>query len=393
MRKLLAAACLSLLGVAPCFADVITDWNDKACVISASLGPGATGHRIMAVTQVAVYDAVSSITGEAKPYLAVIDAPTGASVDAAVAAANRKVLLEMVPAERNAIEAAYQAAIDKVMPGTARDQGVQVGEKAAAMLLERAGKDGAGEPEAYVPLTTPGRYVPTMVPVFSTWMNRKTWALEKPSQFRPGPPPALDSDTWKRDYEEIVAVGAKASTTRTAAQTDMAKFWEETRPIVYHPVLKSVAQMPGRSVTRNARLYAAGTMAVDDALIAVFDAKYTYQFWRPVTAIRNGGGNPALKGDPRWNPFIPTPMHPEYPCAHCVSSGALGAVIDADVGNDVTLSSTLGGTTREWKSVKAFMQEVADARVYDGVHYRNSTQVGSDLGWKVGKLAAQRLGI
>ncbi len=242
-----------------------------------------------------------------------------------------------------------------------------------------------------MPYTTPGKYVPTMIPAVPMWMNRKTWVLEKPSQFRPGPPPALDSETWKRDYEEIVAVGAKASTTRTAEQTSMAKFWEETRPMVYHPVLKSVAQMPGRSVTRNARLYAAGTMAVDDALVAVFDAKYTYAFWRPVTAIRNGGGNPALKGDTRWDPVIPAPMHPEYPCAHCVSSGALGAVIDADVGSDVSLSSTLGQTTREWKNVKAFMQEVADARVYDGVHFRNSTQVGSDLGWKVGKLAAQRL--
>ena len=393
MRKLLAVACLALFGVTPCFADVITDWNDKACAITASAGPGAPGHRIMAVVQVATYDAVSSITGEAKPYVAVVDAPKTASVDAAVAAANRKVLLEMVPAEKDKIEAAYQWAMDKIPAGSARDQGVQVGEKAATMLVERAGKDGASEPEAYVPYTTPGKYVPTMIPAVPMWMNRKTWVLEKPSQFRPGPPPALDSETWKRDYEEIVAVGAKASTARTPAQTDMAKFWEETRPMVYHPVLKSVAQMPGRSVTRNARLYAAGTMAVDDALIAVFDAKYTYGFWRPVTAIRNGGGNPALKADTRWNPFIPTPMHPEYPCAHCVSSGALGAVIDAEVGNDVTLSSTLGGTTREWKSVKAFMQEVADARVYDGVHYRNSTQVGSDLGWKVGKLAAQRLGM
>lgn len=391
MRKLSAVTCLAMLLAPACFADVVTDWNDKACAISASAGAGAGGHRLMAIVQVAVYDAVSSITGEGKPYLAVIDAPNGASVDAAVAAANRRTLLELLPAEKEKIESAYRTAIDKVPAGAARDQGIQVGEKAAAMLLERANKDGTSEPEAYVPHTTPGKYVPTMTPVFSTWMNRKTWVLEKPSQFRPGPPPALDSETFKRDYEEIMALGGKASTVRTAEQTDKAKFWEETRAIVYHPVLKSVALAPGRSVTRNARLYAAGSMAVDDALIAVFDAKYTYQFWRPVTAIRTGGGNPALKADPRWNPFIPTPMHPEYPCAHCVSSGALGAVIDADVGSNVPLSSTLGGTTREWKSVDAFMQEVADARVYDGVHFRNSTQVGTDLGWKVGKLAARRL--
>ena len=393
MRKSIAATCLSLFAVSPCFADVITDWNDKACTISTSMGPGGPGHRVMAIVQVAVYDAVSSITGEGKPYLAVVDAPRGASVEAAVAAANRKVLVEMLPGDKAAFEAVYQAALDKIPAGAARDDGVAVGEKAATMLLARAANDGSNEPEAYVPHTTPGRYVPTVIPAVPTWMNRKTWVLEKPSQFRPGPPPALDSAVWKRDYEEIAAVGGKASTVRTAAQTDMAKFWEETRPLVYHPVLKSVALQPSRSVARNARLYAAATMAVDDALVAVFDAKYTYQFWRPVTAIRTGGGNPALKADPRWTPFIQTPMHPEYPCAHCVSSGAIGAVIDADVGSDVHLSSRLGQTTREWTSVKAFMQEVADARIYDGVHFRNSAEVGTDLGWKVGKVAAKRLGM
>lgn len=391
MRKVLAATLLSLSFAAPCFADVIVDWNEKACAITASAGPGAPGHRLMAIVQVAVHDAVSSITGEGKPYLAVVDAPKGASVDAAVAAANRHALLALLPNEKPAIDSAYQAAIDRIPAGAARDQGVQVGEKAATMLLERGAADGANAVDEYVPYTTPGRYVPTMTPAATTWPNRKTWALEKASQFRPGPPPALDSDTWKRDYEEIVAVGAKASKTRTAEQTDMAKFWEETRPMVYHPVLKSVAMLPGRSVARNARLYAAATMAADDALVAVFDAKYTYQFWRPVTAIRNGGGNDKLKADPRWNPFIPTPMHPEYPCAHCVVSGSIGAVIDADVGDKVELASTLGSSRREWKSVKDFMQEVAHARIYDGVHYRNSTVVGSDLGWKVGKLAAKRL--
>src|SRR5437764_1445993 len=141
MRNLLAATCLSLFASTPCLADVITDWNDKACALSASAGPGAPGHRIMAIVQVAVYDAVSSITHEGKPYLAVVDAPRGASVDAAVAAANRKALLEMLPADKPAIEAAYPAALDKIPAGTSRDDGVAVGEKAAVMLLAGAAAD------------------------------------------------------------------------------------------------------------------------------------------------------------------------------------------------------------------------------------------------------------
>jgi len=168
---------------------------------------------------------------------------------------------------------------------------------------------------------------------------------------------------------------------------------------VYHGVLRSVANMPGRTVPDNARLLARGAVAVDDALIAVFDAKYAYNFWRPITAIRNGqmaakGGKP----EPGWTPFINTPMHPEYPCAHCVSSGAIGAVLEAELGKNVTSlkltakSPTAKDAERSWTSVVDFMQEVKMARIYDGVHYRNSTEVGNALGYRIGVLATQKLG-
>jgi hypothetical protein len=377
-------------------ADIVTDWNDKACMLVSKAGPGAPGHRMMAGVQVAVYDAVSSIGGKHKPYVSKVDAPAGASVDAAVAAANRAVLAQLMPAEKDAIEGAYRDAIAKVPDGAAKADGIAVGEKAAAAVLARMANDGANAPDTYVPHTTPGRYVPTMIPVANAWTKRKPWVLDRPDQFRPGPPPDLDSETWARDYQEVMQLGARTGSTRTPQQTEIAMFWEETRPLVYHPVVRSVALQPGRSVEQNARLFAAATMAADDALIAVFDAKYTYNFWRPVTAIRNGGGSKSLKVDTGWAPFINTPMHPEYPCAHCVVSGAIASVLEAETGNaPVTLSSsspTANNAKREWRSVAEFAEEVQMARIYDGVHYRNSAQVGSDLGRKVGRTAVEKIG-
>ena len=155
--------------------------------------------------------------------------------------------------------------------------------------------------------------------------------------------------------------------------------------------------MPGREVTQNARLFAAVTQAADDALIAVLDAEYHYNFWRPVTAIRNGDidGNDATERDPSWTPFIETPMHPEYPCAHCILSSTVGTVLRAEIGTGPmptlkTTSVTAKGAERSWTKIDDFVQEVASARIYDGVHYRNSTEVGTAMGKQVGELAAAK---
>jgi hypothetical protein len=217
------------------------------------------------------------------------------------------------------------------------------------------------------------------------------------AQFRPGPPPTLTSELWARDYAEIKAIGSKKSASRTAAQTDIASFWEATAPPIYHGVVRSVATVPGREITQNARLFAAVTQATDDALIAVFDAKYHYNFWRPVTAIRNGDidGNDATERDPSWTPFIDTPMHPEYPCAHCILASSVGTVLLAEIGNDpiptlTTTSVTAKGAARTWVTIDDFIQEVANARIYDGVHYRNSTEVGAAMGKQIGELVAAK---
>ncbi|MGH8284564.1 MAG: vanadium-dependent haloperoxidase, partial [Steroidobacteraceae bacterium] len=264
-------------------------------------------------------------------------------------------------------------------------------------ILALRADDGADAPESYRPHATPGVYVPTVLPVVPNWPQRKPWVMARPDQFRPGPPPSLASDTWARDYNEVKTLGAMHSVHRTAEQTEIARFWEGTGPTIYFPVARSVANVSGREVTQNARLLAVVAQSMDDAMIAVLDAKYHYGFWRPITAIRNGDidGNDATARDASWAPFIDTPMHPEYPCAHCIVSGAIGAVLHAEVGARPipklsTTSPTAPGTVRSWTRVDDFVQEVANARIYDGVHYRSSTEVGSAMGKKIGELAAAK---
>jgi hypothetical protein len=374
-------------------ADVVTDANAKAAEIASKMPGTPPAVRAMAIVQVSVYDAVSAITGRYPAFRAQVKAPAGASVDAAVLTAARTVLSKLVPAQQAAIDADFKALLNSVADGPAKADGAAVGEQVATMVLAQCAEDGAMAPNTYRPHTAPGVYVPTMFPAVPHWGKRKTWVMTSADQFRPGPPPSLTSDTWKRDFEEIKAIGAKDGSKRTPEQTAIAKFWEATAPAVYWPVARSVANAPGRDVIDNARLFAAAAIAMDDALVAVFDAKYAYNFWRPVTAIRNAEGDGR---DPNWLPFIDTPMHPEYPCAHCIVSGALGAVLAAEIGNGPapTLSAssyTAGGATRTWVKVGDWMQEVSVARIYDGVHYRNSTVVGTAMGQKIGALASQKL--
>jgi len=376
------------------WADVVTDANAKAADIASKLPATPPAVRVMAFVQVSVFDAVNAITGRYPSTRAKIAAPPGASVDAAVAAATRTVLLKLMPTQQAAIDADYQAALKSLPDGAAKTGGIAVGEQAAAACLAR--EDGMGLPDTYRPHTTAGAYVPTVLPAVPNWGKRKPWVMSGGDQFRPGPPPGLTSEMWTRDYNEIKAIGGKNSTQRSPEQTAIAKFWEATAPAVYWPVARSVAAMPGRDATDNARLLAVAAMAMDDALVAVFDAKYTYNLWRPVTAIRNGDldGNDATERDPSWTPFIDTPMHPEYPCAHCIVSASLGAVLEAELAGRPSpkLSSasyTAGGAVRTWASVGEFVQEVAVARIYDGVHYRNSTEVGTAMGRKVGELAVK----
>ena len=379
-------------------ADVVTDWNQKAgdIVVAAKLPP-PPGTRMLAIVQTAVYEAVNAITRRYPHSDLKLEAGPGASVDAAIAAANHATLAKLVPSQQAAIDSAYQAALAAIADGPAKTAGIAVGEKAAEAILASRSDDGADRVESYRPYTFAGVYVPTVIPVASQWPQRKPWLMTSPDQFRPGPPPKLTSELWARDYNEIKALGGKNSTRRSADQTAIARFWETTQPSIYHALVRSAANGPGREITQNARLFAAVSQALDDAYIAVFDAKYVYDFWRPVTAIRNGDidGNDATERDPSWTPLIDTPMHPEYPCAHCILSGAVGTVLQAEFSAGpmptlTTTSPTASGAARSWTKIDDFVQEVANARIYDGVHYRNSAEVGTAMGNRVGALVVEK---
>ena len=374
-------------------ADVVSTANAKAAEIASRHPATPIAVRTMAIVQVSVFEAVNAVTGRYPAYRVTMTPAPGASVDAAVAAATRSALLALMPAERAAIDADYQAALSAIPEGPAKASAIAAGEKASAAIVAMCADDGATATHAYRPHTAPGVYVPTLLPAVPHWGKRRPWVLSRADQFRPGPPPSLTSETWLRDYQEIKAIGVRNSTVRTAEQTAIAKFWEATAPSVYWPVARSVADAPGRDVTDNARLLAVAAMAMDDALIAVFDAKYTYNFWRPVTAIRNGhDGNDATTRQADWTPFIDTPMHPEYPCAHCIVSASLGAVLAAEIGAAPapllrSASPAAQGAVRTWATVDEFVEEVSMGRIYDGVHYRNSTVVGRSMGKKIGELA------
>ena len=366
-------------------ADAITDWNLKAAgfVTESKLGtPPAI--RAMAIVQTAVHEAVNGAT-------------PSASVDAAVAAANRATLSKLMPAQQAAIDAAYQAALAQVADGTAKTAGIAIGEQAAAAVLARRSDDGAATAESYRPHTAAGAYVPTATPAVTQWPQRKPWSMVSPSQFRPGPPPALNSDAWARDYNEVKTLGGKTSTKRTTEQSDIARFWEYSLPAIYFGVAHSVAQTPGRDPAQNARMFAAVAQAMDDALISVFDAKYHYNFWRPVTAIRNGDidGNDATQREAAWTAFSEAPMHPEYPSGHSILAGAVGAVLKAEIGKGPmaalsTTSPTAKGAARRWTNLDEFMREVGDARIYSGIHYRTSIDAGVEMGKKIGSLTVEK---
>lgn len=373
-------------------ADAITDWNAKAGdIITESKIGTPPAIRVMALVQTAARDAVLASQPRGRGASAV-------SADAAVAAAHRAMLTRLLPTQQAMIDGAYQAALAGIADGPAKAAGIAVGEKAAADLLARRADDRVVPTESYRPHTTAGTYVPTALPAVVQWPQRKPWLMTSAEQFRPAPPPALTSATWLRDYNEVKSQGARGNSTRSAEQTEIGRFWEYSLPAIYFGVVRSVADQPGRDLVRNARLYAAAAQAMDDALIAVFDAKYHYHFWRPQTAIRNGDidGNDGTERDAGWAPLIDAPMHPEYPSAHSSLAAAVGTVLKAELGATPvpvlsTVSPTAKGAMRRWTQVDAFVQEVSDARVYGGIHFRSATEAGMAMGRRIGELAGRGL--
>lgn len=388
LRFAATAALLSAIGVA--HADAITDWNLRSAqlVTEARLGTPAAV-RLMALVQTAADRAVVGAQADGR-----------ADAQAAAAAAHRTVMQRLLPAQSAAVDRAYEGALALVPDGPAKEAGIALGDRLAQTLLTERLNDGASAPDTYRPLTQAGQYVPTAAAAIPQWPQRKPWLLSSAAQFRPAPPPSLASERWAQDYREVLSLGGRAASARSTEQTDVARFWEYSLPAIYHGVVRSVANQPGRDLARNARLFAVVAQAMDDAMIAVFDAKYHYHFWRPVTAIRNGDldGNDATQRDASWASLIEAPMHPEYPSGHSILAATVAAVLKAELGSQPTpemstTSPTLNNATRRWRSLDDFVREVSDARVWAGIHFRSATTIGEAMGRSVGELAARQLAV
>ena len=391
---LVVSAVVGVLTQMPARADVIIEWNAKADELAVEQRTPPIDHaRWLAMLHVAMFEAVNAVQPKYTPYKLSLKSDPKASREAAAASAGHDVMAAQYPGLKPQLDATLAAMLASVPDGQAKSDGIEVGRKAATGIIALRADDGIGMRETYRPQTTPGVYVPTVIPVASTIGAVTPWVMTSGSQFRPGPPPALTSQTWTTDINEIREVGANDSTTRTAEQTTIARFWFAVGPLTYNPIVRQVAVAKHMDLLDCARLFALVSMAGFDAQVAVFDAKYAYNFWRPMTAIRNADqtGNSATPRDATWLPLGATPMHPEYPCAHCIVSTAVVSTIQGVVGDDVgelsMTSATAPGVTRKWKRLRDYTDEIALARIYAGFHYRNSTVVGHEMGRKIGDLA------
>jgi hypothetical protein len=382
----------------PVLADVLTDWNEKTVAFVTPRMVPAAGQRVVAMVQVAMFDAINSVERRYRPYLVQLPAATTTSREAAAAAAAAAVLAGLHPQAEAEFKAAGAAYLVTLPDGDGKGEGIKLGEAIAARILATRAKDGADAPDSYRPRTVPGVYIPTPITVSSTWPNVTPFALMSQSQFRPQAPVALNSEEWAKDYNEIKELGSKTSGKRSARQTEDARFWLITGPQSTEPLVRQIVAAKKMNLIDGARFMALTAVATADAGIAVMDAKYQYNFWRPITAIRNGDidDNPATERDATWQPIDNTPMHPEYPCAHCIVSKALATVIElalgtAEIPEIVMSSSTAPGVTHQWTNVRAYADEVAYSRIWAGFHYRFSVGVGQDMGRRIGEYVANNI--
>jgi hypothetical protein len=379
-------------------ADIIMDWNAKADALAIEKQLlNAANSRGQAMLHIAMFEAVNAIDRRYAPYKLKLTADKNVSREAAAAAAAYDVLLALHPDKKADLDATLAASLAGIAENEAKAKGVELGKQAAAGIIALRANDSSSTPEDYRPATTAGVYIPTTIPIESTASKIKPFVMASASQFRAAPPPALTSETWTRDLNEIREIGSLASARRSAEQTTIARFWFFTGPRTYNAIVRQIASNRTMDLVDCARLYALTSIASADAFIAVFDAKYAHNLWRPVTAIRNADltSNPATPREASWQPLGVTPMHPEYPCAHCIVASAISAVLQHVVGNEIAeialVSPTAPGVTRKWTRLQDYSDEVSSARIYAGFHYRFSTEAAKDMGKKIGDLAVATL--
>jgi hypothetical protein len=373
----------------------VTSWDavGTQAFSAAALSP-PEGHTIFAYVAIAVYDSVMAVEGGYEPFAVDVDAPANASAEAAVAAAAHAILVHYLPGQALTIlDPAYAASLLTIPDGQAKTDGVAVGKGVADLVIALRAGDGFRAPVTYTPPNPPipGVWLPTAPsPPVGTYLGlMRPFSLDFADQFRPDGPPALYSDRWARDYNEVKEIGSSASATRTAEQTLAARFWAEPPVQQAHGSFRKFIVDHDLDVVDAARFMAMISVTYADALIACFDAKYHYAFWRPITAIRAGDtdGNQATVGDPLWSPLLPaTPNHPEYPSAHSCVTPAGGGVIARFLGTqqiDFTVPSLTGLGDRHFADAKDLEYEVGNARIWGGIHYRSAVEAGIEIGKRV----------
>src|SRR5215469_2249779 len=408
----LTALVLSTLAPASAHADEVTDWTQitmKAIVI-AKAGAVAEG-RDEAMVEVAMFDAVNGVKGHYSPVHVAPAAPKGTSERAAAVQAAYAILSKLFPAQQSTFDAARATSLDAILNvngGDNRqakiqssvDKGVVWGQQVADAIWVWRSTDGFTPPlPPFLGGTAIGQWRPTP-PAFAPGAAPQVatmtpWVIASPSQFRAPGPPAMDSQLYARVYNETKTWGSATNSPRTADQTLLSQFWDSrSANYFWNQVGLQLAANQDMTLLNHARLFAALNTAMFDSLIGCFDSKYHFVFWRPVTAIQLGDSDPNLNtaGDPNWTPLIVTPPHPEYPSAHsCISSG--GATVLAQFFGANTpffvQSDTMPGVTRSFTSFDDALQEIADARVFGGIHFRTATNDGRALGTAVGNYVLQ----
>ncbi|HEX7173987.1 MAG TPA: vanadium-dependent haloperoxidase [Pyrinomonadaceae bacterium] len=378
----------------------MTDWNAIAVQATITGGrPGPTGVLDIAMVQAAVYDAVQAIERRYEPYYVEIPGASGSSVAAAAKAAH-DVLVHLFPAPTQVaqLDTAYQQYL--LLHGLSEtDPGVAVGATAAAGIIALRAGDGSFPTPAPTPFTggaEPGVWRPTPpnnLPMAVSWLGAVTpFTLKEPSQFRAAPPPPLNSGRYARDYDEVKAIGARTGSSRTPEQTDIAHFWAGNTPVIWNRALRDIAEAHVDNIADSSRLFALTSMAIADALITAWNDKLHYAFWRPITAIREGDhdGNDRTHGDPLWESLITTPNYPDYTSGAVNFATATTHVLAFFFGtDDFTFSVTTTNTvptvadTRTYERFSDVAEELVEARIYSGIHFRFADEAAHKQGKQV----------
>ena len=345
-----------------------------------------------AMVNVAMFEAVNGIEGRYTPYLSSSPIRGTGSKEAAAASAAHDVLVARCPDQAESFAGLLKSSLEEVKDKADRDAGAKVGKAAAAALLKARADSGANTHDPLFDVQTAGVYVPTIERVGVNIARIRPWVMTRADEVRSPPPPALNSETWARDFNEIKRMGGKKSKDRTVNQTDIGKFWGNRSVRI---VLPQLVGRPGRTLVQDARFLALAEMAWMDSYVAMMDGKYAFNLWRPITAIRNAkmDGNDGTDPDPDWEPLlVNTPAHPEYPCGHCMSAGAVGAVIEAEFGATAPtmVLAEEDALLRRYDTPREYIDEVTESRMLGGVHYRFSIDAGRKAGMDIGKLAVER---